>query len=243
MKKLIIALILISIVINAGFGQSGEIKSITISTSYNNLLSNPEKKGMLDRILTEVFKRIGVKTDIVYSSTANSLVDVNKGLADAEMNRIAGMESIYPNIVIVEEPNMIMEFVAFSKQQFDIDGWESIRNLEIGIVKGWKIYENNTAGFPNVTFVPTEAELFRMLDKNRIDIALYSKLTGYSHIKEKGYSGIFHLQPPLAEKAMYLYLHKSKAALAEPAAESLRQMKEDGTYQKIVKDLTKDFNE
>jgi len=38
----------------------------TISTSYQNLFSNAEGKGMLDRILTEAFRRIGFKVEIVY---------------------------------------------------------------------------------------------------------------------------------------------------------------------------------
>jgi hypothetical protein len=59
--------------------------TFTISTSYQNLLSDSEEKGMLDRILVEAFRRIGRIAEIVYTPTAKSILDVNAGLLDAEV--------------------------------------------------------------------------------------------------------------------------------------------------------------
>jgi len=210
----------------------------TISTSYKSLLSNPEQTGMLDRLMKEAFRRIGIRAEIVFNPTERSLVDVNAGLADAELNRIEGMERSFPNLVRVPEPNMTMHFVAFARQPLSINGWESLRDLHIGIVRGWKILEKNTEGFPHVTLVPTETELFTMLQKDRIDVALYDKLTGYEQLNERGFTSIRHLEPPLASKEMFLYLNKKHKDLAEAIAKSLRDMKQDGTYDRIVKDAT-----
>lgn len=210
-----------------------------ISTSYKNFLSNPEQTGMLDTIMIEAFSRIGMDAEIVFTPTERSLIDVNAGLLDGEINRIEGMENNFPNLVRVPEPNMTMHFVAFSKQPFNINGWNSIRDLYIGIVKGWKILENNTRGFPHLTFTPTETELFRMLDKDRLDIALYAKLTGYAAINQMGLEEIFHLDPPLASKNMYLYVHKKHKDLVPRIAAALRSMKEDGTYEGIVEETTR----
>lgn len=238
-----IILSIIFFITQISFAQSTEAEqqTFTVSTSYKNLLSTPEQTGMLDRIVKEAFSRIGIKAEIVFNPTGRSLEDVNSGFADAEINRIAGMEKNYPNLVRVPEPNMVMHFVAFSKKDFKIEGWESIRDLQIGIVKGWKILEDNTADFPHVTLVPTETELFNMLDKDRIDIALYSKLTGYEQLMIRGLEDIYHLEPPLASREMYLYLHKKHQELVEPLAEALRSMKEDGSYDSIVKETTSDL--
>ncbi|MFP4482894.1 MAG: substrate-binding periplasmic protein [Thermovirgaceae bacterium] len=210
----------------------------TVSTSYKSLLSNPEQTGMLDLIVKEAFHRIGIEAEIVFTPTERSLADVDAGLLDAELNRIEGMEKNFPNLVMVPEPNMVMNFVAFSKKDYCIDGWESIRDLHVGLVKGWKILEENTKGFPHVVTVPTETELFNMLDMDRIDIALYSKLTGYEQIYLRGFEGIRHLEPPLESRNMYLYLHKKHSDLIEPLARALKSMKEDGTWDRIVKDAT-----
>lgn len=210
----------------------------TISYSYQNLLSNSEGTGMLDRILHEAFRRLGIEMEIVFIPTEKSLVDANAGVVDAEINRIEGMEKSFPNLVRVPEPNMVMHFVAFSKNKFEIEGWESLRGLYTGIVKGWKILERNTEGFPNVIYTPTEFELFRMLEKDRLDIALYSLLTGYAVLDNMGYENIRDLHPPLASREMYLYVHKKHADLVEDIAAALRSMKSDGTYDRIVAEAT-----
>lgn len=218
-----------------GFARA-ETQVITISTSYKSLLSNPQQTGMLDRIVTEAFQRIGITAEIVFTPTERSLVDVNAGLIGGELNRIKGMEKAFPNLVRVPEPNMTMHFVAFAKKHYSVNGWESLRHLHIGIVKGWKILEQNTRTFPHVTLVPTETELFTMLDKGRIDVALYSKLTGYEQIASRGLTDIRHLEPPLASRDMYLYLHKRYEHLVEKVAEALRKMKQDQTYERIVRE-------
>ncbi len=214
----------------------------TISSSYKSLLSNPSQTGMLDRLLKEAFRRIGMRAEIVFNPTERSLVDVNAGLLDAEMNRIEGMERSFPNLVRVPEPNMTMDFVAFAKKPTSLDGWKSIENLHIGVVRGWKILENNTQGFPHVTLVPTETELFTMLQKDRIDVALYDKLTGYEQLSLRGFTDIRHVDPPLASKDMFLYLNKKHEDLLDPLAKALKEMKQDGTYDRIVKEATSHLN-
>ena len=235
MKKTAGLFLMLLVMLSAVYGNENKFY---ISTSYKNLLSNPEKSGMLDRIMDEAFRRIGLEAEIVFTSTEKSLVDVNAGLLDGELNRVAGMEKEFPNLLRVPEPNMTMHFVAFAKQDFQIDGWESIRNLYIGIVKGWKILEQNTTGFPHRTLVPSETELFTMLHKDRLDVALYSKLTGYAALEELNYDEIIHLEPPLVSRKMHLYVHKRHADLVPKIADALRSMKDDGSYERIVSDST-----
>ncbi len=132
---------------------------------------------------------------------------------------------------------MVMEFVAFSRRPIEIDGWESLRDLDIGVVRGWKILEDNIAGFPHVTRVPTEVELFNMLRLDRIDVALYSKLTGLAVLQEKQIEGVQALTPALATREMFLYVHAGHESLTEQLASTLRDIKSDGTYVAIVSDV------
>jgi polar amino acid transport system substrate-binding protein len=206
----------------------------TVSSSYNNLLSNPERQGLLDLLLKEVFNRLDREVRIVYTETARSLVDVNAGVYNAEINRIEGMETAYPNLVRVPEPNMIMDFTAFAKTDLPVSRWSDLEPYCVGLVKGWKILEEHTRELPRVNAVPTEIQLFRMLDADRIDVALYARRTGYAVVDSLGLSGIKHIDPPLESQPMYLYLHKSQASLAGPIAETLRQMKRDGSYAVIM---------
>ncbi len=233
-KRQIFGLIVLSMIFT--YVLHGENRIYTVSTSYNNLLSNEKHDGMLDRIIQETFRRAGLECMIVYRQTDQSLFDVNAGLLDAEINRIAGMEASFPNLLHLTEPNMTMHFVAFAKREFPIDGWRSIRNLNVGVVRGWKILEWHTDGFPKVVYVPTEKELFRMLDLGRLDIALYSKLTGYAALREYKYQNIRHLEPPLESQEMFLYLHSKNSHLIPGLDAALKSMKNDGSYDRIVRE-------
>ncbi|WP_319470520.1 transporter substrate-binding domain-containing protein [uncultured Pseudodesulfovibrio sp.] len=217
---------------------SAEIRTVRVSTSYRNLLSDAESAGMLDQIVKEAFKRINIKAEIVFTNTRRSLVTVNNGELDAEINRVAGMEQTYTNLVRVPEPNMQMQFVAFARKKISISGWESLRKLRIGMVQGWKILEQHTREFPHVTHLTEISTLFEMLERDRIDVVLYSKLTGCEELHKLDFDDIHPLSPPLATRDMFLYLHKSHERLAVPLAEALREMKKDGTYARIVERTT-----
>ena len=133
---------------------------------------------------------------------------------------------------------MTMHFVAFAQKPFALGGWKSLENRHIGIVRGWKILENHTRGFPHVTLVSTETELFTMLQKGRLDVALYDKLTGYEQLSQRGFTDIRHLEPPLVSREMFLYLNKKHTDLIQPLAEALKTLKRDGTYEKILREST-----
>ena len=212
----------------------GAQQVFTISSSYNNLLSNPEGQGLLDRLMTEAFHRLGIPVKIVYVETARSLIDVNAGVFDAEINRIEGLDQSYPHLIRVPEPNMEMHFIAFAKDDLDLTAWADLEPYRVGLVRGWKILEENTRTLPMVYTVSNEVQLFRMLGAGRIDVALYAKRTGNAVLESLGLTGIRHIDPPLESCPMYLYLHESRAGLIEPIAGILRQMKADGSYAAIM---------
>ncbi|WP_319760562.1 transporter substrate-binding domain-containing protein [Maridesulfovibrio sp.] len=213
-------------------------KIYRISTSYKTLFSTPDQAGMLDRIVNEAFRRIGLKSKVVFTPNERSLISVNEGMFDAEINRVAGMEKKFPHLIQVPEPNMTMHFVAFATKDIPISDWESLRPYKIGLEKGWKILEQNTHNFPHVKRLMSANQLFLMLDKERLDVALFSKMLGYEWIKKLDCNRIKHLEPPLASKDMFLYLHKDNKELAKPLAKALREMKRDGTYDRIVQETT-----
>ncbi len=223
-------------------GASASDETIRISTSYKTLLSTPEQTGMLDLVLKEAFRRIGRHAEIVFTPNERSLLSANNGQLDGEINRIAGMEKEFPNLVQVPEPNMTMHFVAFATRDIPISGWESLRPLRIGIEKGWKILERNTEGFPLVTTVMNANQIFDMLLADRIDVALYSELGGYEWLRQMHCTHVRRLDPPLASRDMFLYLNKKHQDLVEPVAQALRDMKQDGTYDRIVQSTTAYLN-
>jgi polar amino acid transport system substrate-binding protein len=213
--------------------------TFTIGTPFKSLLSEPDQTGMLDRITKEAFLRIGIIVDVPFLPAERSIMAANAGIHDGELCRIGGIERLYPNLVQVPESNMDLNFVAFSKRQdFATTDWSTLKSLRVGFLKGWKILEEQLKDHPNVINTNSEAQLFNQLDKGHIDVALYGERMGYAQLTNMGLTGIKALQPPLATRKMYMYLNEKHKSLIVKVAESLREMKRDGTYDRIVEETT-----
>ena len=209
--------------------------TFVFGTSYTSLLSNAEQTGMLDLIVKEAFNRLGITAVLPFLPAERSIIAANSGLHDGVLNRIEGIERMYPNLVRVPESNMDFKFVAFSKKyDFETTDWATLNSLRVGFIKGWKILEQNMKNHPDITYVNSADQLFRMLDKGYIDIALYGELVGYAKLKTMNITDYRVLTPPLATKKMYMYLNKKHEKLVPRVAESLKNMKVDGTYDRIV---------
>lgn len=216
--------------------------SLTIGTSYKMLLSTPEQNGALDNIAKEAFARLGIAIELPFLPAERSLLSANTGVHDGELNRVAGIEKNYQNLVRVPESMMTFRFVAFTKNgDFKTVSWSALAPYRIGVIKGWKVLEENIHDFPNVTCVNSAQQLFTLLDKDRIDIALYGELLGHAQLQSMGIDGYTVLQPPLATRDMYMYLHKKHSKLVDQVARALHAMKEDGTYDRLFTEATSHF--
>jgi polar amino acid transport system substrate-binding protein len=163
----------------------------------------------------------------------------NQGEVDGEGLRIAGLNNQYPNLVQVPERFLGISFVAFAKDaMINLDrNWESLKPYRVAFITGWKMFEANATGAKSVTKVDKPEQLFRMLDSGRIDLALYTRADGIAFIRSSGLSSIAPIAPSLKDVDMYLYLNKKHEAHVPRIAQALRDMKADGTYNKIMFDL------
>ena len=207
---------------------------LIIGTSYKVLLSTPAQDGMLDRIAQEAFRRLGLTIELPYLATERSIRMANEGYHDGELNRVAGMEKLYPNLVRVDEPMMVFEFVAFTKKTALTGGdWAVLRPHQIGIIKGWKILEAKVGHYPRLTYYHSADDLFRGLAADRVDVILYGRRIGLAVKERLGLAHIRAVAPPFAVRPMYLYLHKKHRHRAVALAAALKEMKGDGTYADI----------
>jgi len=202
-----------------------------------------DRDGFLDIIAGEAFRRAGVELRLVKLPAERGLINANAGIEDGDMVRIAGLEKQYPNLVRVPEKLVDWEFVAFSKDATIPSNWKAIRQRSAGHIKGWKIYEQNLAGAEHVTTADDPEQLFRLLDLNRIDVALYERSFGMALAKQQGLKVVRPLAPPLAAREMFIYLHKRHANLAPRLADALRAMKREGFYQRVYSEKLKSYRE
>ncbi len=207
---------------------------LTLSTN-----NTPQDRKAFEILSKEAFRRAGLEFKLVSNPSERSLHMANQGQLDGEGLRIAGLSNQYPNLIQVPERFIGISFVAFARDaMINLDrNWESLKPYRIAFITGWKMFESNAAHAKSVTKVEKPEQMFRMLESGRVDLALYTRADGIALIRSSGLSSIAPISPSLKDVDMYLYLHKKHEALVPPIAQSLRDMKADGTYNRIMFDL------
>lgn len=213
--------------------------SDTITVSTNN---TPLDRKALNELSQEAFRRIGSNFKLISLPSERSLHSANLGEVDGEGLRVAGLGSQFPNLVQVPERYLSVSFVAFAKDaSIKVDhGWESLKPFSVAFITGWKMFEANASGARIVNKVDKPEQIFQMLEGGRVDLALYTRADGVELLRSMGMRAITPLSPSLKEVDMYLYLNKKHEALVPQLAKALREMKADGTYNRIMSSLSID---
>lgn len=204
------------------------------NTSTGEPYTTADRTGFQDRVVTEVFRRIGLKARVeVYGASARALINANQNVDQGVAMRIHGLNKKFPNLVRIEEPIIDNDFVAYSiDAEFPTNNWESLEPYILGYIHGWLIFERNLVDGQKKHAVKKPEQMFSMLQKGRVDLVLYERWQGLAMAKSSGLS-VKVLGPPLASVDMYMFIHKDYAELAPKLADALRSMKSDGTYQLI----------
>ncbi len=194
-----------------------------------------DRKGFLDLLIPEVFRRIGVEAvGVRYEAAERAMINANNGIDDGVALRIRGLEKIYPNLVRIEEKIIDNEFVAYATRvQIATTSFDVIKNYQVAYINGWKVFEAGIVPGTQVTKVQDADQLFNLLASERTDLVLFERWQGNHMVHERGVKARM-LRPPLVTTEMFMYLHGKHAHLAEPAARALRAMKSDGSYQRIA---------
>ncbi|MFA7242940.1 MAG: transporter substrate-binding domain-containing protein [Sulfuricellaceae bacterium] len=232
-------IIISSIIIGLLIGPAWAEPILVLNSPFYAPVTSAKRDGVLDQVYLELSKRVGVTFEIHSLPAAErALINVNDGIVDGDVARVPGLEKKYPNMMRVPAPVMRYEMVVFSRDvDFKVAGADSIKPYNVGLVRGWKILEQAATGAKSVTTLESAEQMFSMLDKNRIDIALLEKLEGLQIVASMGINGIKVLQPNLLEGYWYLYLNKKHEALIPRIAAELRKMEKDGTLTRIYESV------
>lgn len=213
---------------------AADLNTLILSDTYEAPYTTVAGDGFLDIIAGEAFRRAGLSMTFIRVPPERALLNANAGIEDGVSARIAGLEKTYPNLVPVPEHILLFHFVAFT-QRADLPkaDWQTISPLEVGHIRGWKIFEQNLTPQTRVTIVDTAEQLFEMLDLGRIDVALYERWLGLALAAKRGLRNVRMVEPPLAERPMFIYLHKRHADAVPRLADALRAIKAEGLYTRV----------
>jgi len=219
------------------FGTSGAWGEEKPTLRINCTLHSPYEVFFF-RLVEEVAARNGVAVQRNTPPVARALTNVDEGIDDGDGPRIAGLTANYPNLVRVAEPFGDFVFGAFARSgDMRISDWSSLASFNVAYIHGWKIFDENVKTTKTTNRVKNAQQLFQLLDAGRTDAALMTKMGGYAVIEELKLKGIRFIEPPLAVTPNYLYLNRRHRKLAARFAETLREMKKDGAYDRLYREI------
>ena len=209
-------------------------QTLTFTTADNQ--DHPRSVAM-NGVVTEIFKRMGIEIKIIPMPSKRSLINANKGIEDGNFVRTKGITARFPNLLMVPERLSINYIVAFSKNRnILVNGWKSLNSFHVVCVNGWRNCERELPAPKQKTIVKNDTLLFTLLEKNRADVGIFGRSTGQATLKKLGVKDISPLDPPIVVSDLFLYIHKKYKSLIPAISSTLRQMKNDGTYQQILTD-------
>jgi len=217
---------------------AAELPTLVLNSASAPPYATDAGDGFLDIIVGEAFRRAGLRLKIVRLSGERGLKNANDGLEDGELARIGGMEKMYPNLVPVPGKIVDYHFVAFTRQaKLTNASWDTLAPFSIGYLRGWKIYERSLKPETKTTVVDTPEQLFSILDKDRIDVALYERSLGLALINKLEIKNLRVAEPALIELAMFIYLNKKHADKVPAIAKALSELKAEGFYERTCKKI------
>lgn len=207
---------------------SADIERLVLTTPENTV-----DTVIGEVIVREAYSRLGIDVVIKKFPAERAVRLADRGDVDGEVQRIAGLSELYPDLIQVRPAINFIEATVFTKATyFAVQGWESLSPHRIGLIRGIKFAERNTEGM-SVAKTGDYEVLFRLLDRGRVDIALSPRVNGLYHIKRTGIDGVQPLKPSVAMVDLYHYLHRKHADLVPYISAMFSRMRASGELPRI----------
>ncbi|WP_395021735.1 substrate-binding periplasmic protein [Dongia sp.] len=214
----------------AGIAGSALAQSDLPQTVVLARLSRVPDQVIGGEIMTAVYAKLGIKVEFVDVEAVRALELSSSGAIDGEIQRIAAVAEQFPTLIRIATPVNYIEPAAFTRGlTFPVDGWASIADFQIGIVRGVGSSERGTKGMLHVQTATSLENLILMLDHDRFQVMVTDRISGEVSLKKMGLADrIRALSPPLQRIELYHYLNQKHQLLAARVAAVLAEMAASG---------------
>lgn len=216
--------------------------NLTLNSGTAEPFINADGSGFYGALVKEVFSRLNINANVIRLPSGRSIINANQGIDDGVIARTKGIDKKFPNLIRVPESVLNFKFVAYSlDSKINVQNWDSFKPYSVGIIRGWRIYEKNVVHTKKLTSVTNAEQLFKLLLNKRSDLILFEYYRGTwwnKHLNANAHL----IGSPIAEKEMFIYMHKKHAKLVPEITKILATLKKDGTYDRIKNEtLSKDI--
>jgi len=186
------------------------------------------------KILSDIFSKAGFTVDFEAMPGLRAKALSNTGEKDGETARIFGYGASAPTMVRVATPYYYLESAVYIRKasKVSIKTKDDLKNYKIGIIRGVQHTIDLTAGLSNVTVVDNSEALFKMLNSERFDVALTSKIDGDMQIQLLKLTNIDFLIS-LAKLDLFVYLNEKNKGLVSKIDGKILELSRNGDLEKM----------
>ena len=202
---------------------------------------NQYSPSIIVPILTEAFKRNGISFKAVHHPSLRSLVYSSTGRLDGELHRVYDFYNVsdgkYPDLIRIESEMLTIWFAVFSTKKITFDTWDDLKKHKVSYSRGKEILNKILLQYlskDQILVANNDTHAFKMLSDGIVDLVVSGSRLG-DHLLETHpqFSSITKVKKVIPVR-MYSYMHKKHKQLATKIADTIEQMKKDGSYARIV---------
>jgi len=187
-----------------------------------------------EAVLRAAYGQLGITPTFEEYPLLRSLAMADAGTLDGDAMRIAEASAKYHNLIRIDVPVNFLEVTAYGRAPCPtVKDWSELQGRRVAYIRGVLAVERRLGG---TTPVPVEsmAELFRMLERGMVDVAVGTGLETDREMLRHKDSSLCKMPGTLERVPLYHHLNKRHAALAERLAEQLRAMNRRGEIEAIL---------
>jgi len=186
-------------------------------------------------VLQAAYAKLGVDVRFEEYPLLRSLALADAGTIDGDAMRIAEASVQYPNLLRIDVPINRLEITAYARAPCPVlESWDDLRGRRVAYERGVLAIERRLQGQAR-SQAQNQDELFRMLSRGMVDIAIGTGLESDVALRRHADKGLCRVAGVLERVPLYHHLHKRHAALAQQLQTQLQAMQRRGEIDAILR--------
>ena len=193
-------------------------------------------------ILTDIYKRAGLTLTVQPVPNARATMMATSGMVDGEVARIDTYAENNPPLQRVDPPYYYFTASAIAKSNrgIRINSKEDLKKYRVGIVRGILYLKQMTMGVENLEIANGHDNLYKMLEKDRVDVIIDTRINSRYFIKKFDLKEM-ELVGDLARFDNYNILTPANKNLAPKISATIKSLITSGDLVKLRKKYEEEF--